>query len=501
MLKVLIFIVLNSWFYVSANVVNIAISSAPNNLSPFFSTDGNSQNIGRLLHLSLIDFGRNMQFKCIACESFSENIEKDGRHKISFKLRKDLKFWDGTPLTAKDIKQSWEFFTDEKDIKSIFRFAFKKIVEIRELNLHEVALYFKEFNLENFSNLALFKIIKLKNGKYDVKNIIGAGPYRLASTNDFEIVLESEKRPTLKFKVVKDETTLALKMMNQEIDLSLSNISPRKLNWLRKNGKDLEIWEKEGTNYVYMGVNHRNEHLKDRKVRKAISHLIPREKLIQYKLKNTAKISRGMFSSAFKDYFQDFSFDKFSPKLAKKLLEEAGYKLSKDGFYYRDGRRLKLRMPISSNKALVEMATTIKESFVSSGIDVDMSIFEWGTFMNYMKTGRYDIVMARWMGFTGPDMLKYVFYSGNTPPKGGNRGYFNNTIFDALIDKATPETDKQKRNSYYLEAAKVANSEYSYINLWHPNIIWLARNCLKKLDLFANGSFLSLLDLEGDCGK
>ncbi|MGB0454889.1 MAG: hypothetical protein ACPGJV_14360, partial [Bacteriovoracaceae bacterium] len=56
--------------------LKVAISSAPNNISPFSATDSNSQNLGRLLFVSLIDFNREMQPICMACETYSERIEK-----------------------------------------------------------------------------------------------------------------------------------------------------------------------------------------------------------------------------------------------------------------------------------------------------------------------------------------------------------------------------------------------------------------------------------------
>ena len=105
-----------------SNEIKIAISSVPNNINPFFSVDSNSQNINRLVHASLTDFDRSMSFSCILCERYSETV-KDGKHRIHFLLKKDIKFWDGSSVTSHDVKKSVSYFSS-KEMKSIFRFAF-----------------------------------------------------------------------------------------------------------------------------------------------------------------------------------------------------------------------------------------------------------------------------------------------------------------------------------------------------------------------------------------
>jgi len=491
--------------------VVLALSSSPSNLSPFFSTDGNSQNINRLVHITLTDFNKDMTFECRLCTSYSEKVIKK-KHYLRFKLRNDIKFWDGSIVTAHDVRKTWQYFAKDKTIKSIFRFAFGHIEDVIVHNDFDVEFVYDKFSLENLSNLNLFKIIKLKdlnkegfvNNKPKYSDIIGAGPYKFGEVGALEVNLIAldKTKPNLQFKVVKDETTLALKIINKEIDLSLANISPRKYLWLKNNGsKGLNFWEIPSTNYNYMGINHRKEGLNNKKVRKALSLLVPREDLIKYKFKGTVQLSTGLFSSAFKDMFLDENIDSYAPAKAIQLLKEAGYEKGKSGYLEKDGKIFKLDWKVSSNKSIVEIVETIKGYFEKVGIKVEMTVQEWGTFMRGVKQGNFDIIVGRWIGFTGPDMLKYIFYSKSVPPKGANRGHFINMEFDKNIDLATTELNVKKRNFYYKEALKIANNEYSYINLWHPNVIWIGRNCIKNLKLQPNGSFLPLLAIESQCER
>ena len=481
--------------------IQIAISSRPSNLNPFFSTDSNSQNIGRLVHLSLIDFDAEMKVKCHLCESFSESF-KNGKHQIIFQLKKGIEFWDEQEIKSQDVMNAIRLFqTENKAIKSIFRFAFNKINRVKIINEYKILLEYKKFSLENISNLPLLKIIRLKKSlphykKVSTQDIIGAGSYSLGKIAPFsiELIPMDKKRPLLVFKVVKDKTTLALKFINEEIDLSVSDISPRKLKWIQQNsfGK-IKIIQKQSTIYRYIAFNHKKDIFKHREVRRALSLLIPRKDLLRYKLKGTADLSFGLFSRAFKGQYYESQIDQYNPGEAEKLLDLAGFPRNKDNI------RFSLNWKSTNDRSILEIVEVIKHYFSKAGINIRIITQEWGTFMKSIKSGNYDIYTSQWIGFTGPDMLRYLFHSESFPPKGANRGFYVNKQVDHLLDLATNEIKFKKRNKYYIETQKIIASDYPYINLWHPKINWIARSCIYIDSLYSNASFFPLLNIKKSC--
>lgn len=489
----------------SAMEVRVALSSAPNNLSPFYATDANSQNINRLVHLSLVDFNSNMQFQCIACETFTEKME-GAKHILVFKLKSDLSFSDGSKITTRDVVQSWMYYAKDENINSTFKGAYEVIEDVRVKDDLNFEIVYKSFSLENLSNLSLLKIVKLKippAPEMDALNVIGAGPYVLSEVSplDIKITPRDTKKVTYLFKVVKDETTLALKLINNEIDLSVANMSPRKVAWLKDKAQNLKIYERESGNFLFLGMNHRKDFFKDVRARKALSHLIPREEILKYKLKGTAKLATSMFSKAFADMYQERAVDEFNPELSHKLLRETGFTKNKNGFYQKDGKVFEIDWKVSNNKASIEIVEVIKNYFEKEGIKVSITIQEWGTFMANFKSGKFDMVISQWVGFTGPEMLRFVFHSENVPPKGGNRIAFINSDFDKAVDLATVELNAKTRIDLYKKAEAIVNREYAYINLWHPNVVWVGKKCLGNLDLEPNASFNPLLNMEPNCGK
>lgn len=488
--------------------INIAISSAPNNLNPFFSTDANSQNINRLVHMALIDFNEKMQIVCKACISYEE--KQDGPKQIlKFKLRPDLTFADGSAVSAEDVKKSWEYYAKNKKINSMLVAPLETLESVVADDKYTVTFTYSSFALENLSNLGLMKIVKLRDPEkvMDAIDVIGCGDYLLSEIKPLEIIVtpKDKSKMTFVFKVVKDETTLALKLINKEIDLSVATMSPRKINWLKTRASNLKVWEMPSGNFQYMAINHKRDIFKDVRIRRAISLLIPREDILKYKLKNTAVLSVGMFSPAFAEMYEPRPLDAYDVTLARKLLGEAGLKKNTKGILEKNGKEIELDWKVSNNKAGIEVAEVIKNYLEKEGFKVALSIQEWGTYMTSFKGGKFDVLVGQWIGLNGPEMLKFVYHSSSMPPKGGNRTSYHNPEFDRVIDEATIETDGAKRTALYKKAMDIVNQDYAYVNLWHPNIIWIGNNCLKNLELEPTGGFYPLLKLEkqheGNCGK
>lgn len=484
----------------------IAISSTPSNLNPLFSTDANSQNINRLLYRSLIDYDRKMNPICDACESFEEKILNDGKQKLFFKIKKDLKFHNGDPIDSFAIKKIIEKFKDD-EYESVFLSSFKKIIDIKTYNSDTLEITFDSFDYDNMGNLALVRFFKLKPGytkQFNFNHFIGSGNYWYKENNNQKIVIERLSGKGLKeieFKVVKDETTNALKIINKEVDISLSNMSARKFSWLEKNGGEgIKVVSSPGSNYVYLNMNHENELLKKRNVRVALAHLVPRDKIIKYRFKGLAKKATSLFSSAFKGYQYDGSGYVFSPEKAKLIIEKLGAKL-KDGYYEINGKRLSFELIISTNKSSLEIAKILKDEFSKSGVHIEVSSMEWGTFMRRYKGGQFDLVLAQWVGFTGPGIMNYIFHSKNFPPAGGNRGRYVNKGFEELYEKSLFAKNQSERVEMINEAIRLVFDDVAYISLWHPSVSWVVGECIKNVKPYSNGSFLALNEVENVCQK
>jgi len=481
--------------YLYADVINIALSNSPANLSPFFSYDSNSQNINRLLHVSLVDLDRKMVPVCRACESF-KSINTNQKQRLVFHLQKDLRFWDGTQVTAQDVKDSISYFQDVNVIKSGFRFAFKKIKKVNVLSKFVVELLYEKYDIDHLTDLTLLKILKFKNRTItkDSQSIIGAGPYKLFNSSDARIILDKVKgNRRLVFKVVKDETTLALKLIKKEIDISLANLSPRKLEWIRKN-TELKFKEVSSSALQYVAMNEKKGLLNDKRFRRVLRLILPKEQLIKFKLKNSVENATGFFSPSFPAYYKKRERDSYNLKQATFIMKELGA-VKKGGHWVYNNKIISLSWLIVNNKNSIELVRIIKSYYEKFGIELKASSQEWGSFYKNFKSGNYDLLMSRWIGFTGPSILRLALHSESIPPKGGNRIYYHSKKVDLLIDKGLALSNKKKRESKISKALSIIDDDYAYIYLWYPKIVWVMQKNISVPDLYPNTSFVPLLNI------
>tara|TARA_R110000868_G_scaffold55424_5_gene172321 strand:+ start:11557 stop:13035 length:1479 start_codon:yes stop_codon:yes gene_type:complete len=476
-----------------AGTLHVAIGSSPNNLDPYYATDANSQDINRLLHLSLVDSTRSMKTQCRACVNFEESRLPNAQHKITFTLKDNLRFHDGTKVTAINIKESVQHLLNQEGAP--IPGLFKELTGCTILSENQVELVYKNYRPENLTNLSLLKIEKFTADKKKIP----AGPFKLVSKNENEVVVENEKNKIV-FKVVGDETTMALKLINGEIDLIATTISPRKTSWLAEQ-ENISVFEKEGTNYVYISPQHRHPDLQNVLVRKALSHAIPRSDLAKYKQKSTVALAQGMFSSAFNGLYidQQKAVD-FDPVKSRGLLQQAGYKF-KNGGWHKDGRTLSLTLKISNKKHIIELAKALVPYFANIGVPLQVQAAEWGTFYRDLKAGNFDLALGQWIGFVGPDQMGFTFLKESFPPNGANRGYYFDEIFEKYYTLALNEQNLLKSELYYRQANQRLIDDEAYISLWHPKIMWIANNCVKSLELYPTGNFLAFETLEHQCLK
>ena len=119
------------------------------------------------------------------------------------------------------------------------------------------------------------------------------------------------------------------------------------------------------------------------------------------------------------------------PEKARQLLDEAGWH-DPDG----DGPlpRFRLTYKTSTEESSRQVATIIQQQLKNVGIQLDLRSFEFGTFYGDIVRGNFQLFTLRWIGGNNdPDIFETVFHSGRTPPKGFNRGRYNNARVDQLI--------------------------------------------------------------------
>ena len=440
------------------------------------------------------------------CLATSWEASTDGTE-IVFKLRKGVKFHDGTDFNADAVVFS---FARQYDTTNPYHqygewaywgYMFSDVEKMEKIDDYTVKLVLKRPNASIMTSLAMFtvNIVSPANAeKYKgdaFKYPCGTGPFKFVEwVKDDHITLEvndsywreRSQLDKLIFRVISDPSA---RLMALEVDEVQGIEYPNPADFARINAnKDLVLMTQPGMNIGYMAMNtgygykDANENgvrdpdepwvktpgyfepLTKKKVRQAINMAIDKQSIVDNLYMGTAsKAKNGMppFMLGYNDEIQDYPYD---PVKAKELLTEAGYP---------DGFEVTLYvMPVSRPYMFdpPKIGEAIQSYLGAVGIKVKFYQVDWGTYLQETEAGNHQMCLLGWTGDNGdPDNFMNVLYGANACSIGtaGNYAFFNDENVQILLSKALQTYDKEKRAEYYKKAQEVIHEEAGWVYLAH----------------------------------
>jgi microcin C transport system substrate-binding protein len=452
--------------------ITINLMGEPPTIHPVTSTDLYASEVhGYTMASLLTKDASTYEWQPLLAEKWE--ISKDGKV-FTFWLRKGLTFHDGSPLTADDVKFSFDAVFEPKYNAAHRRPYYEGIARVEVVNPLQVKFYTKELYFLNFdiaAGMAIFPksvYSDVDKSKKMNRELVGAGPYKVEKFDTGQkIVLKKFDKwvgsqipeqkgqynfETVTMRFVKDENVY-LEMMNKG-DLNYIDMSPEQFvkkteggNW-GKTAIKVKGENKIGKNYRWIGWNLENPMFKDRDVRVALAHLFNKKEMIdkfRYELSVAATGPTDVFSDYASPKVKPIDFD---PKKAQELLSKAGWKDSdKDGVLDKviGGKKTDFKFSLyHSNKEYEKYLTYYKEDLKKAGIEMDVKYLEWNSYIKILDEGKFEAVSLAWT--TGIEWdPKQQWHSSSSTKGGSNFIHYKVPEVDKLIEKARGEMDRKKR--------------------------------------------------------
>jgi peptide/nickel transport system substrate-binding protein len=471
----------------------VALESGPTHLDPRYAMDADSDRIGGLIFNSLVRPDENSLPRPELAESWRALDERT----YIFHIRKGVLFHDGKPLTAADVKYTYQSILDP-DSRSPKRGALKFIESIDQLGDYEIrfrlATPFAPF-LENLT-VGIVPTATPAEEKSAGRRLIGSGPFTLAEFSPGErVVLKAnrsywEGAPPLSgvvFKIIPDAVVRALEFKKGTVDFIQNDLEPEMLPWLSKNGGATTLSE-QGTTFHYLGMNLEHPILNHRAVREAIGLAIDRDAVIRHIMKNLVVPATGLLSPRHWAYEPAVARLSYNPEKAKRLLDEAGFP-DPDG----DGPlpRFRLSYKTTNLDLTKRIAETLKEQLARVGIEIEVRTYEWGTFYGDVKNGNFHLFSLDWVGVLDPDIYYDLFHSSSVPPNGRNRGRYCNEELDRLLERGRQTVTLEERRRIYSRVQKILAVDLPYIPLWWKKNIVVMKPSVQGFVPYPDGDLIS----------
>ena len=417
----------------------------------------------------------------------------------TFKLRRGVRFHDGTPLDAAAVKFTFDRVIDpahphNKSGKWSFVSGYLATVKsVEVVDPQTVQLHLK------YPTASLLALLALPNcaivsptaftkapAEFDSKPV-GSGRYKLESwERGSRLALRRNddywgakgKPQTLVYRGIPEANARVSELLTGGVDLILP-IPPDFVGRLEKTS-GVTVHKATGLTIWYLGFNVEKKPFTDRKVRQAFSHAVNREAITRDILKGTGIPAVGPLlpgTWAFEPNVRKYPYD---PAVAKKLLAEAGFP---------NGLEAELWVPESGSgmQAPVEMATVIQANLATAGVKAQLKTFEWGSYLGKVRAEAPPLYALSWfLKSEDPDLSMYpLFFSKNQPLP--NRANYNNPEVDQLLVQARQIADRGRRAELYRKAQRLIVEDAPMVFVDHEVQVVATRANVKGFKLHPSG--------------
>jgi peptide/nickel transport system substrate-binding protein len=423
----------------------------------------------------------------------------DDKKTYTFHLRDDVKFTDGTPLTAKDVEFTYltiadpnydgRYITMVSDIKGYKEYhedkngKVKSISGIKVEDKYTISFTFNEAMVTNIYNCQMLIMPKHYYGfeKGDIPKLktlmqkpLGSGKYIFVKYEPKQYIEfkanpdyfgGAPKIPKLIMKFTTSETMLQ-ELEKGGVDIQLEVPPSPENKEIIDDTKFLSICDFPGNNYGYMGFNLRDPRLADKNVRKALVYGFDRKAFADLYYKGYADVCNQPISEASWAYSDDVEKYEYDVDKANKLLDEAGWKVGSDGIREKDGKKLSFVWDTYTDSKYVEtLIPMLKDNWQKIGVKVEPNLMDFNALADKVYTQRkFDMYNMSWTLTLDPDAYD-LFHSDADIPDGNNSVGFRNAENDKLIMEERKEFDPEKRKVIIKEWADLIGDELPYMFL------------------------------------
>ncbi len=439
--------------------VRLALSGNPSTLDPHATTETLSFQVTKSLYDTLLEPDEDGILRPALAESWT--IGDDNRS-ITFFLRRDVQFHDGTSMTSRDVESSFARILSE-DYASPNAGEFSVVSDIELLDDFTVRFLLSEPSAPLLYSLAsgwaaILPAAAIESGHDFATEPLGTGPYRMLEWRADEFIdLEryeaywgSAGPDAVSFRIIPEPSVQVQALLSDQVDI-LYIVNEEDVPILQARG-DVTLETLDSALVLVMAINTSRDVLGDLRMRQALSHAIDKQTALEVAYGGGTVI--GTFNDVTSGFYEDFSdlYD-YDPAEARRLAAEAGYG---------DDRVFDLVLP-QNFAPHVTAGELYQEMLRESGISSQIRLVDWSTWISDVYgNANYDLTVIGHTGKLDPDGRFIGYGSGNMYVR------WENSELDELINRGRRTISIPERRDIYRDVQRIFAENVPFVFVGSP---------------------------------
>lgn len=370
----------------------------------------------------------------------------------TFWLRDDVTFSDGTPMTAADVKATYEYPRDNNVALSK---TWKDLKEVEIVDDYQVKVIFNVpcgamSYMAYLSNIYSKEIIA-KGPDAMATESLGTGPWKLKEWNPGDnMILERNEHywgekpyfDELEYKVIIEDSTRLAAVQTGAVDIA-EGVAPELYEQVEQD-PGVQLYKTNLADQQWLGLKCDKAPFDNIKAREALSLCLDRQVFVDIL---GGKVSTSIIPSKSLGGNADWPALEFDPGKARQLLSESGY----------DGEKIVLLSFTGSYPKTMEQLETVQAMMTAVGFNVSLEVFEMSTFLERRASEQYHLF---WTGCAMSGLDPDVFLTSRIVNNTQKCNYVNEAL-NAAIKNGQQATTLEGRQAAYDEATSIVNREFA----------------------------------------
>ncbi len=429
---------------------------------------------------------------------------------LTFFLRRDAFWSDGVPVTAEDVRFTFQIQKDPRigspglEIKDFISHV--EVVDPFTVKFHFTRVYPYQLMDANDGHIvpahAWGKIPPEQWAETDfMQRLVTSGPFRFVShTPQQTLILErdpaywGQPRPYLNrviFRVIPEATSQINQLLAGQVHVV--EMVPPRLAERVKNSRDVDLVEVPSRTWGFVAWNNRKPPFNDRRVRRALTLAINRKAAVDTVYHGFAKLAMGPILSSMWAFNRNLPVLPYDPEQARALLREAGWEPNpRDGTLVKNGTPFAFDIVFPAvNPIRQDLALLIQSDLAKLGIRVRPLPTEYTSMVARLESGDFDASISAWVEATKVDLTST--WATPRPGQGTNNfiGYSNPEV-DRLIAAARMEPDYTRAKVLFDRIQELIVEDQPVTFLYEATVLVGINRTIKGADINAASVFFNI---------